>query len=106
MPIVNFISFHGHRHTVTVPENEVLMLAAVNNGVSGIDADCGGQCACATCHVYIEAPWAAIVPSMDERENDMLGLTNERRDTSRLACQIVVTPELDGIEVHLPEGQH
>jgi 2Fe-2S ferredoxin len=106
MPIVNFISFDGRRHTVTASENQVLMQAAVDNGVPGIDADCGGQCACATCHVYIESPWAAIVPRMGEREDEMLGLTNERRDSSRLACQVVLTPELDGIEVHLPEGQH
>ncbi len=106
MPIVNFISYNGQRHTVDVSENEVLMQAAVGNGVSGIDADCGGQCACATCHVYIDAPWAAILPRMDDREDQMLELANERSDASRLACQIRVTAELDGIEVRLPEGQH
>ena len=106
MPTVNFITFEGQRHTVHVPENEVLMQAAVSNGVPGIDGDCGGQCACATCHVYIEAPWAGNLPGMQALEDDMLGLSNVRRDSSRLACQIKVTAELDGIEVHMPDGQH
>ncbi|GAA5233380.1 2Fe-2S iron-sulfur cluster binding domain-containing protein [Verticiella sediminum] len=106
MPTVNFIAYSGERHAVQVPPDTVLMRAAVDNGVPGIDGDCGGQCACATCHVYIEAPWAGQLPAMSEFENDMLGLASERRDSSRLACQIPVTPALDGIEVRLPEGQH
>ncbi len=82
------------------------MQAAVRNGVAGIDGDCGGQCACATCHVYIEAPWAALLPPMGENEDTMLELANERRDSSRLACQLKLVAALDGIEVHTPEGQH
>lgn len=106
MPTVHFISYTGQRRSVEVPADEVVMQAAVRNGVPGIDADCGGQCACATCHVYVEAPWAALLPPMGEHEDTMLELANERRDSSRLACQLKLVAALDGIEIHTPEGQH
>lgn len=106
MPTVNFISHSGQRQAVDVPENDVLMQAAVRNGVAGIDADCGGQCACATCHVYIESPWFEKLPAMADNEDSMLELASERRPNSRLSCQVKVTAELDGMEVHTPEGQH
>ena len=103
---VHFIQIDGRRHSVETDAGENLMRAATDNGVPGIDGDCGGQCACGTCHVYIHAPWAEHLPAARPGENDMLAFTNERRDSSRLACQIIMTAELDGIEVHMPEGQH
>lgn len=106
MPQVHFISFDGQRHSVTTAAGESLMRVATDHGVPGIDGDCGGQCACATCHVYVQSPWAERLPAMQARENDMLEFTNERRDSSRLACQITVSEALDGMEVHMPEGQH
>ena len=106
MPTIHFISHTGQRQTVDVPENDVLMQAAVRNGVAGIDADCGGQCACATCHVYIQSPWFEKLPAMADNEDSMLELASERRPNSRLSCQVKVTAELDGMEVHTPEGQH
>jgi 2Fe-2S ferredoxin len=106
MPNVHFIHFDGRRSSVQVVEGENLMRAATDNNVAGIDGDCGGQSACGTCHVYVQSPWAERLNTIRSNENDMLEFTNERRDTSRLACQISMTTELDGIEVHLPEGQH
>jgi 2Fe-2S ferredoxin len=106
MSQVHFITFSGVRCSIETTVGENLMRAATDNGVPGIDGDCGGQCACATCHVFVSAPWAERLPAMQAKEHDILEFTNERRETSRLACQIIMTPELDGIEVHMPEGQH
>ena len=106
MSQVHFISFDGVRRSIESAVGENLMRAATDNGVPGIDGDCGGQCACATCHVFVSAPWAERLPLMQTKEHEILDFTNERRETSRLACQIILTPELDGIEVHMPEGQH
>ena len=106
MSQVHFISFDGVRRSIETAVGENLMRAATDNGVPGIDGDCGGQCACATCHVFVSAPWAERLPSMQTKEHEILDFTNERRETSRLACQIIMTPALDGIEVHMPEGQH
>lgn len=106
MPQVHFITFDGQRHSVSTPTGENLMRAATDNGVPGIDGDCGGQCACATCHVYVQSPWAERLQAMQTREQEMLEFTNERRDSSRLACQITMRDELDGIEIHMPQGQH
>jgi ferredoxin, 2Fe-2S len=106
MPRITFISHAGAHHEVDVPAGTTLMRAATDHGVPGIDGDCGGQCACATCHCFIEAPWAALLGACSQRENDMLNFTIEPRATSRLGCQVVVTEALDGIVVLLPEGQH
>jgi 2Fe-2S ferredoxin len=106
MPQVTFITFHGERHTVDVPSGTTLMRAATDHGVPGIDGDCGGNCACATCHVFIEAPWAALLSPRSDHEEDMLGLAVDPRSSSRLACQIRLTDALDGMIVSLPEGQH
>ncbi len=106
MAVVHFIAFNDQRTSVEVAPGTSLMRAATDNGVPGIDGDCGGQCACATCHVYIDEPWAARLTAMGEMENSMLEFTSERRATSRLACQVTFAAELDGIEVHTPEGQH
>ncbi|HET7525895.1 MAG TPA: 2Fe-2S iron-sulfur cluster-binding protein [Burkholderiaceae bacterium] len=106
MPRVTFVSFTGERHVVDVSSGITLMRAAVDNDVPGIDGDCGGNCACATCHVYIESPWAEKLSPKSDAEDDMLGLAVDPLATSRLGCQIRVTEALDGIVVHLPQGQH
>ena len=106
MPKVTFIAHNGKRFPVDAPVGLSLMRAAIDNNVPGIDGDCGGQCACATCHVFIEAPWNALTGSRTEREDEMLNFAAELRDSSRLACQIEMTDALDGIEVTMPEGQH
>jgi 2Fe-2S ferredoxin len=106
MPKVTFIAFDGTRREVQAESGLSLMRAAVDNGVPGIDADCGGACACATCHVFVEAPWGAMLPPIGTQEEEMLNFTAERRDNSRLSCQIPMTDALDGLTVSLPEGQH
>jgi ferredoxin, 2Fe-2S len=106
MPKVTFIAFNGNRHTVEVLAGTTLMRAAVDNGVPGIDGDCGGKCACATCHVFVVAPWAALAGPRTASEDEMLNFTAELRDSSRLACQITISDELDGLVVSMPEGQH
>jgi 2Fe-2S ferredoxin len=106
MPKVTFVSFQSVACTVEVPAGTTLMRAAVDHEVTGIDGDCGGQCACATCHVFVEPPWDERVGPRTDREHDMLNFSAELRDTSRLACQIVVDDALDGLVVSLPEGQH
>ena len=87
MPKVTFITHSGTRHEVDVPVGESLMRAATDNNVPGIDGDCGGQCACATCHVYIESPWAERLEAAGEREKDMIAFTDDLRPTSRLGCR-------------------
>jgi ferredoxin, 2Fe-2S len=106
MPKVTFITFAGVRHAVDATSGLSLMRAAVDHGVPGIDADCGGQCACATCHVFIAAPWFELTGERTVRESEMLNFAAELRETSRLACQIPVTDAMDGIEVQMPEAQH
>lgn len=106
MPRVTFIEHDGTEHQVDAAAGQSLMRAAVDNGVPGIDADCGGQCACATCHVYVAPDWLARTGSRGEMEESMLGFAAGTQDTSRLSCQITVTDALDGIVVRLPEGQH
>jgi ferredoxin, 2Fe-2S len=106
MPKITFIAFDGQRRTVEVAAGTTLMRAATDNRVDGIDGDCGGNCACATCHVYIDPVWADRVGARTACEVDMLNLVAELRDTSRLACQIDVDASLDGLIVATPESQH
>jgi 2Fe-2S ferredoxin len=106
MPTVTFIEHNGTAHTVDAVAGQSLMRAAVDNGVPGIDADCGGECACATCHVYVEAAWLARTGERSEMEQSMLSFAAVTQDNSRLSCQVQITPELDGLVVSLPEGQH
>ncbi|WP_202842566.1 2Fe-2S iron-sulfur cluster-binding protein [Luteimonas saliphila] len=105
MPRVTFIAHDGGRRDVEADEGRSLMEAAVGNGVSGILADCGGACACATCHVYVPAEWRARLPPRGEEEESALEFAIDVRDDSRLACQIVVTAALDGLSVGLPRSQ-
>ena len=106
MPIIKFIEHGGTEHNVDVPEGTSAMQAAVNNGVPGIDGDCGGICACATCHVYVDKAWIAATGGRGEQEESMLTFSPILQDNSRLCCQISMRLELDGLVLHLPEGQH
>ena len=106
MGSITFIEHDGTEHVVDIEEGQTLMQTAVDNLVPGIDADCGGSCACGTCHVIVEPAWIAKTgaPSTDD-EIQMLDLTPERAETSRLACQIQTSPDMDGMVVRLPEFQ-
>jgi 2Fe-2S ferredoxin len=106
MPKVTFIEFNGTAHEVEATLGQSLMRAAVDNGVPGIDADCGGACACATCHVYVDPAWLARTGSRSEMEQSMLSFAAAAQDNSRLSCQIPMTEALAGIVLRLPEGQH
>ncbi len=103
MPTVHFIEASGTRHSVTVPAGTTLMRAAVDNLIPGIDGDCGGLCACATCHVYIDDGRCG---EPDELERGMLEFAFETDEMSRLACQIELTEDLDELEVRLPKRQY
>lgn len=103
---VTYVEFDGTAHQVDVDDGMSIMEGAVQNGVPGIDADCGGQCACATCHVHIAADWLGQVGTPGEMEDELLNLAPERDDASRLSCQIVMSPALDGLVVRMPESQH
>ena len=108
MPSVTFIEHNGTAHTVEAVSGQSLMRAAVDNGVPGIDADCGGECACATCHVYVDAAWLdrTGLPAPGSQEASMLSFAAVTQPDSRLSCQIEVTAALDGLVVRMPEGQH
>lgn len=105
MPTITYIEFDGAEHQVQVENGLSVMLGAINNGVPGIDADCGGECSCATCHVVVPDEWMAVVGHPDENEEAMLDLNPEREANSRLSCQIEVTDAIDGLVVKLPEFQ-
>ena len=106
MPKVTFIDFEDNQTDVEVQVGCSLMEAAVVNDVEGIDADCGGACACATCHVYIDQDWMAIVGPAEELEAEMLDVAEEVKENSRLSCQIKITEELDGLIIRTPESQY
>lgn len=102
---ITYIEHSGAEHTVEAETGTSLMEAAKNNLVPGIEADCGGACACATCHVYFDAPWSGVVGEPNAQEADMLEVVDERRPSSRLSCQITVGAALDGVIVRLPASQ-
>lgn len=106
MPVVTFIEHNGTPHRVNAVPGLSLMRAAIDNKVPGIDADCGGQCACATCHVYVPPVWQALTGSRTAMEEDMLNFAAATQANSRLACQISISTELDGLVVDIPDGQH
>lgn len=100
-----FIAHDGESHEAPLAEGQSLMQIATRNGVPGIDGDCGGVCACGTCHVIVDSAWAALTGPRGADEEQMLGMAPERQPTSRLACQITVSAAMDGLTVHLPEFQ-
>ncbi len=108
MPKITYIEHDGREHQVEVAPGLSVMRGAVDNSIPGIDADCGGECACATCHVYIEEDWVGVIgtPVPGSQEASMLSFAALARPNSRLSCQIKVSEALDGLIVHMPEGQH
>jgi len=106
VPHVTYIEHSGTRRTVEVANGLSVMEGAVGHGVPGIDGDCGGACACATCHVYVDSVWAGRIPPANELEMGMLEMAVEPTAFSRLACQIRVAPELDGLVVTTPKSQY
>lgn len=105
MPKITFIEHSGAEHVVEANVGLSVMEVAVRNMVPGIDADCGGACACATCHVYVDETWAEKTGKPESMEESMLDFAYEPKETSRLSCQITVTEALDGLVVRLPEFQ-
>lgn len=105
MPKITFIEHNGTEHVVDAEVGMTVMEAAVRNMVPGIDADCGGACACATCHVYVEPDWLEPAGERSEMEEDMLDFAFDVHDSSRLSCQVKVTEALDGLVVRVPEKQ-
>ena len=105
MPKITYIEKNGKENTIDVPNGLTVMEGAVQNNVPGIDADCGGSMACATCHVYVKEDWFNKVPKKEEGEEDMIDMAFEPNKFSRLSCQITVTDSLDGLIVELPTKQ-
>jgi len=105
MPKVTLIEFNGQDHTIEAEAGKSLMQSAIDNGVPGIDADCGGACACGTCHCFVDGEWQEVAGEGDAMEEAMLGMRPDRADNSRLSCQIEVTDAMDGMVVRLPEYQ-
>lgn len=105
MAKITFVQPDGTETVVEAQPGVTVMEAAKLNVVDGIEAECGGACACATCHVYVAEAWRKKTGEPSEMEEDMLDFAFDVRETSRLSCQIKVTPELDGLVVHVPEKQ-
>jgi 2Fe-2S ferredoxin len=108
MPKITYIEYSGREHRAEVPLGRSVMRGAVDNHIPGIDADCGGQCACATCHVYVDESWLGTtgLPVPGSQEAAMLSFSALIHPNSRLSCQIKVSEALDGLIVRMPEGQH
>jgi 2Fe-2S ferredoxin len=104
---ITYIEHSGTEHTVELEPGLTVMEGAVRNNIPGIDGDCGGACACATCHVYVDGNWIEKTGAVsNEMEESMLGMAEGVTESSRLSCQIPVTEELDGLIVRMPSGQH
>jgi 2Fe-2S ferredoxin len=103
MPIVTFVESNGTQHAAEIPVGLSVMQGAVNLSIEGVMAECGGACACATCHVYVDPDWLDVLMPMSQIENDMLDCAErERTPFSRLSCQLVISPDLNGLVVHVP----
>lgn len=105
MAKITFITHDGEKHEVEAENGSTVMEAAIKNSVPGIDAECGGACACATCHVYIDDGWREKVGAPEAMEEDMLDFAFDIRPNSRLSCQVRVSDELDGLVVTIPQTQ-
>ncbi len=105
MPKITYIENNGKTHNIEVPNELSVMEGAIQNNIPGIDADCGGACACATCHIYVDEKWFNKLPSKSEAEQDMLDMAIEPNKFSRLGCQITVNDDLDGMVVKMPSKQ-
>jgi 2Fe-2S ferredoxin len=105
MPKITYIDTAGTTRTIDAEVGATVMETAIKNGVPGIEAECGGACACATCHVYVDEAWRAKTGEAAPMEQDMLDFAYDVRPNSRLSCQIKVTPDLDGLVVTTPDRQ-
>jgi ferredoxin, 2Fe-2S len=106
MAKITYIEFDGTEHVADVKSGLSVMEGAIKNNIPGIDADCGGACACATCHVYVDAAWKEKTGGPSAMEESMLDFAENVEENSRLSCQIKVTDALDGLVVRMPESQH
>ena len=105
MPKITYIEHNGNSKTIEVDNGLTVMEGAVQNNVQGIDADCGGGMACATCHVYVEDSWFSKLLKAEDAEQDMIDMAYKPNKNSRLSCQIIVSDEIDGLTVTTPEKQ-
>ena len=106
MTTIIFIDHEGNETAVDAPNGESVMEAAINNDIDGIVAECGGACACATCHSYVDEAWLDKMPPMSDMEDSMLDAAYERRDNSRLTCQIEMKDEFDGLVIHVADNEY
>ena len=105
MAKITYIEHSGKSHTIQVQNGLSVMEAAIQNNIPGIDADCGGSMACATCHIYVKEEWFNKLPKKEDGEEDMLDMAYEPNKFSRLSCQLTVSDELEGLVVNLPVKQ-
>ena len=105
MPKITYKDFQGNSKTIEVENGLTVMEGAIQNNIPGIDADCGGSMACATCHVYVEEKWLNKIQKAEEAEEDMIDMAFEPKKNSRLSCQLIVSDELDGLIVTTPSKQ-
>ena len=105
MPKITYIEFNGKSHTIDVANGLTVMEGAIQNNIPGIDADCGGSMACATCHVYVKEEWFDKLVKKEDGEEDMLDMAYEPNKFSRLSCQLTVSDDLEGLVVNLPVKQ-
>ena len=105
MPKITYIDYQDNSKTIEVENGLTVMEGAIQNDIPGIDADCGGSMACATCHVYVEEKWFDKIPKAEEAEVDMIDMAIEPKKNSRLSCQIIISDELDGLTEMTPEKQ-
>ena len=105
MAKINYIDHSGNKIEINVENGLTVMEGAVQNNIPGIDADCGGSMACATCHVYVEDSWFNKLPEPEDAEKDMIDMAYEPKKNSRLSCQIIVSDEINGLTVTTPEKQ-
>ena len=105
MAKITYVDHEGTEREIEATNGESVMEVAIKNSIPGIDADCGGACACATCHVYVAENWMDKLKPKDDMEDSMLDFADEVQDNSRLCCQILISDDLDGIEVTTPESQ-
>jgi 2Fe-2S ferredoxin len=106
MPKIIYLTRDGARHEVEVENGYSVMEGAINNDIDGIVAECGGACACATCHSYVDGAWTDKLAEMDDMEDSMLDAAFERKSNSRLTCQIEVSNKLDGLVIHVAENDY
>ena len=106
MAKIKYIEFNGTEHEADVANGLSVMEGAIQNKIPGIDADCGGSCACATCHIFVNPEWISKVGERREMENSMLEFSDDQKANSRLACQIQISEEHEGLTVEIPEAQY